>query len=91
VLGAVAAGSTYAQAASISGVSQRTVCRLVSDHGVVIRATKTRASDLSIEEREAVFEGIIEKETNAVIARRIDRSRGTVGREIDRNGGPGPR
>lgn len=64
------------------------MCRLVSDHGVpVIRATKTRASDLTIEDREAIFEGIIEKESDAAIARCIDRSRGTIGREIERNGG----
>jgi IS30 family transposase len=64
------------------------VCSLVSDHGVpVIRATKARASDLTIDERETIFEGINLKQSNAEIARRVDRSRGTIGREIDRNGG----
>lgn len=84
----VASGSSYARAAAVAGISERTVCTLVGDHGVpVIRATKPRASDLTIEEREAIFEGIITKLSNAEIGRRIERSRGTIGREINRNGG----
>lgn len=87
-LGAVASGSTYPQAAVIAGISERTVFRLVVDHGVpVIRPTRPRASDLTIEDREAIFEGIINKLSNAEIARCVDRHRGTVGREIDRGGG----
>lgn len=87
-LRAVALGSTWAEAATIAGISERTVCRLVSDHGVpVIRATKARESDLTIEDRETIFEGINLKQSNAEIGRRIDRHRGTIGREIERNGG----
>lgn len=87
-LRAVASGSSSAEAALVAGISERSVCRLVGDHGVpVIRATKPRATDLTIEDREAIFEGIITKASNAEIGRRIGRHRGTVGAEIKRNGG----
>lgn len=87
-LAAVASGSTYVEAAARAGISKRSVIRLVADHGVpVCRKISVRASDLTIDERETIFEGIIEGQSNAVIARRVDRHRGTVGREINRNGG----
>lgn len=87
-LGALASGATQAQAAATAGISLRTVGRLVRVHGVpVTRVTKVRASDLSIEEREVIFEGICQMRSNAEIARRLDRHRGTIGREIERNGG----
>jgi IS30 family transposase len=87
-LAAVASGSTQAEAGRVAGISEMTVWRLVAEHGVpVIRSSKARRDALRIDERESIFEGIITELSDAEIARRLGRHRGTVGREIDRGGG----
>lgn len=87
-MGAVARGATRQEAADQAGISLRTLSRrLVEEPVVVLRDRKPRDGALSIEDREQILLGIDRGESDAVIAERIDKTRGTVWREVRNNGG----
>lgn len=87
-LGAVARGATQAEAAKIAGMSKRSVCRYVAEHGVgVFRERTARPGALTIGDREEILLGIERGESNVVIAGRVGCHRSTIYREIKAGGG----
>ena len=84
----VARGETWPVVASSVGVTVRTVARVLQKAGPVPpRWTERHARQLSLDDRDAIKDGLVDGESLAAIGRRLRRATSTISREVKANGG----